>query len=58
MENINEQVQQEPIKMEVMREQLSKCEVIGDVITVGVLGSGLELESLQALRWLMVWKSL
>ena len=33
-----EQVQQETIKMEEMRKQLSRLEVIGDVITVGVLG--------------------
>ena len=31
-------MEQETIKMEVMKEQLSKCEVIGAVITVGVLG--------------------
>ena len=30
--------QVETIKMEVMREQPSKCKVIGAVITVGVLG--------------------
>ena len=33
-----EQVQQETIKMEVMREQPSRLEVIGAVISVGVLG--------------------
>ena len=33
-----EQVQQETIKMEEMRKQPSKLEVIGAVITVGVLG--------------------
>ena len=33
-----EQVQQETIKMEVMREQLSRLEVIGAVISVGALG--------------------
>ena len=33
-----ERVQQEAIKMEVMREQPSKWEVIGAVITIGVLG--------------------
>ena len=31
-------VEQETIKTEVMREQLSRLEVIGAVITVGVLG--------------------
>ena len=46
MENKNEQVQWETIKMEVMREQLSKLEVIGAVITVGVLGFWFELEPL------------
>ena len=34
----NEQVQQETITMEETRKQLSKLEVIGAVITVGVLG--------------------
>ena len=38
MKNKNGQVQQETIKMEVMREQPSKFEVIGAVITVEVLG--------------------
>ena len=40
MENKNEQVQWETIKMEVTREKPSKfeVEVIGAVITVGVLG--------------------
>ena len=41
MENKNErveQVQQETIKMEEMRKQPSRLEVIGAVITVGVLG--------------------
>ena len=38
MENENEQLQQETMKMEVTREQLSEFEVIGAVITVGVLG--------------------
>ena len=40
MEEQVEQVEQEAIKMEVMREQPSKsaCEVIGAVISVGVLG--------------------
>ena len=33
-----EQVQQETIKMEVMREQPSRHKVIGAVISVGVLG--------------------
>ena len=33
-----EQVQQETIKMEETRKQLSRLEVIGAVITVGVLG--------------------
>ena len=34
----NEQVQQETIKMEETRKQLSRLEVIGAVLTVGVLG--------------------
>ena len=41
MENKNEQVEkveQETIKMEETRKQPSKLEVIGAVITVGVLG--------------------
>ena len=38
MENKNEQVERETLKMEEMRKQLSKLEVIGAVITVGVLG--------------------
>ena len=33
-----EQVKQETIKMEKMREQLSRLEVIGAVISLGVLG--------------------
>ena len=33
-----EQVQQETIKMKEARKQLSRLEVIGAVITVGVLG--------------------
>ena len=33
-----ENVEQETIKMEEMRKQLSRLEVIGAVITVGVLG--------------------
>ena len=38
MENKNEQVEWETIKMEETRKQPSKLEVIGAVITVGVLG--------------------
>ena len=41
MENKNErveQVQQETTKMEETRKQLSRLEVIGAIITVGVLG--------------------
>ena len=41
MENKNEgveQVEPETIKMEETRKQLSKSEVIGAVLTVGVLG--------------------
>ena len=38
MENKNEQVEQETIKMEETRKQPSRLEVIGAVITVGVLG--------------------
>ena len=34
----NEQVQQETIKMEETRKQPSRLDVIGAVITVGVLG--------------------
>ena len=34
----NEQVQQETIKMEETRKQLSRLEVIGAVLTVGMLG--------------------
>ena len=34
----NERVEQETIKMEEMRKQPSRLEVIGAVITVGVLG--------------------
>ena len=47
MENKNERVERvepETIKMEETRKQLSKSEVIGAVLTVGV--SGLVLESL------------
>ena len=33
----NEQVEQETIKMEEMRKQLSRLEVIGTVLIVGVL---------------------
>ena len=40
MENKNKQVKQETIKMEETRKQPSKLEVIGAVITVGVLGTG------------------
>ena len=35
---MEEQVQQEKIKMEEMRKQPSRLEVIGAVLTVGVLG--------------------
>ena len=35
---MEEQVQQETIKMEEMRKQLSRLEVIGAVLTVGMLG--------------------
>ena len=38
MENKNERVERETIKMEETRKQPSKLEVIGAVITVGVLG--------------------
>ena len=38
MENKHEQVKRETIKMEETRKQPSKLEVIGAVITVGVLG--------------------
>ena len=38
MENNNERVERETIEMEEMRKQPSKLEVIGAVITVGVLG--------------------
>ena len=38
MENKNERVEPETIKMEETRKQLSKSEVIGAVLTVGVLG--------------------
>ena len=38
MENKNERVEWETIKMEETRKQPSKLEVIGAVITVGVLG--------------------
>ena len=33
-----ENVEQETIKMEEMRKQLSRLEIIGAVITIGVLG--------------------
>ena len=39
-----EQVERETIKMEEMRKQPSKLEVIGAVITVGVLGFWFVLE--------------
>ena len=39
----NEQVEWETIKMEKTREQLSKREVIGAVLTVGVLGFWFEI---------------
>ena len=35
---MEEQVQQETIKMEETRKQLSRLEVMGAVLTVGVLG--------------------
>ena len=38
MENKNEQMEQETIKMEEMKKQLSRLEVIGAVLTVGMLG--------------------
>ena len=38
MENKDEQMERETIKMEETRKQPSKLEVIGAVITVGVLG--------------------
>ena len=38
MENKNEQVQQETMKMEETRKEPSRLEVFGAVITVGVLG--------------------
>ena len=41
-----ENVEQETINMEETRKQPSRLEVIGAVITVGVLVSGLELEQL------------
>ena len=53
-----EQVKQETIKMEEMRKQLSRLEVIGAVITVGVLGFWFGLEPLKALGWLTIWKNL
>ena len=46
MENKNEQVEWQTIKMEETRKQLSKLEVIGAVISLGVLLSGLVLELL------------
>ena len=39
----NERVEQETIKMEEMRKQPSRLEVIGTVITVGVLGFWFEV---------------
>ena len=53
-----ENVEQETIKMEETRKQLSRLEVIGAVITEGELGFGLGLELLQVLRWLTIWKNL
>ena len=38
MENKNEHVQQETIKMDETRKQPSRLDVIGAVISVGVLG--------------------
>ena len=38
MENKNEQVERETIKMEKMREQLSRPEVIGSLIGMGMAG--------------------
>ena len=38
MENKNKQVEQETIKMEETRKQPSRLEVIGAVISLGVLG--------------------
>ena len=53
----NEQVKQETIKMEETRKQPSKLEVIGAVITVGVLGFWFGI-LLTYLRWLTIWKNL
>ena len=38
LSEMEEQVEQQTIKMEEMRKQLSRLEVIGAVLTVGVLG--------------------
>ena len=40
----NERVEWEMIKMEKMREHPSRLEIIGTVLTVGVLGFSLGLE--------------
>ena len=40
-----EQVQQETVKMDVIRKQLSRLEVIGAVISVGVLGFWFGIEA-------------
>ena len=53
-----ENVEWETIKMEEMRKQPSRLEVIGAVITVGVLGFWFGVGAALALRWLTIWKNL
>ena len=62
----NELVEQETIKIEETRKQPSKLEVIGAVITVGVLGFwfgvgaalGYHLGAKMGTPWLTIWKNL
>ena len=46
MDETTQQVMTKEPKYAMMREQLTKCAVIGVVISVGVLGYWLELEPL------------
>ena len=52
-------MKQETIKMEDTRKQPSGPEVIGAVITVGVLGFWFGFgAAFQTVRWLTIWKNL
>ena len=53
-----ENVEQETIKMEETRKQPSRLEVIGAIMTVGVLGFWFGVGAVLVLRWLIIWKNL